>query len=90
MHSVIQDDFSERLLTGEYAVHHIFTGVGRRKLCEKYGFVVAVRPALHAEIHAHPASGYDAELRERCYHYWLEHIGTAEEFRKSFGATRWS
>lgn len=42
--SVIQDDLSVCIVTGStnVAIHHIFPGKGRRKLCEKYGFVVAL------------------------------------------------
>lgn len=85
LYSVIQSDFNERLLTGEYAVHHVFPGTGRRRRCEDYGFLVAIRPALHMEIHLNPLCGYDRMLREQCYQYWLEHIGDTEGFLDTFG-----
>ena len=83
--SVIQPDFEDLLATGEYAVHHVFPGIGRRKKCEKYGFLVALRPELHKEVHAHPNEGADKVLKDACRAYWLESIGTEENFRREFG-----
>ena len=82
--SVIQPEFEDLVLTGEYAVHHVFPGRNRRK-CERYGFLVALRPALHDEVHANPGGAVDTMLKDACRRYWIEHIGTEEEFRKEFG-----
>lgn len=88
LRSVIQDDFADRLLTGEYAVHHVFPGTGRRRCCEEYGFLVAIRPALHNEIHMHPGNTYDRLLREECYRYWIKHIGDPQSFIDIFGGIK--
>lgn len=82
--SVIQDDFQDRLLTGMFCIHHVFDGTGRRRKCEKYGFLVAITPEAHALIHAHPLSGYDLYLKQECQKYWEENIGTRQEFIKEF------
>lgn len=85
--SVIQEEFNDLLLTGNYAIHHVFPGNGRRKLCEKYGFLVAVRPEMHREIHDETAVGqYVSDVfRRECYEFYLEHIGTKEQFVAEFG-----
>lgn len=83
--SVIQPDFWELVQTGNYAVHHVFPGSGRRRKCEEYGFLVALRPALHMEVHMHPNTGADKVLKDACKAYWLEHYGTEQEFIEEFG-----
>lgn len=84
LRSVIQDDFNELLLTGEYCVHHVFPGVSRRRKCEEYGFLVALRPAMHWEIHNEPNGTIDSMLKDACKKYWVEHIGTLEDFQLEF------
>ena len=84
LYSVIQPDFKDLILTGEYAVHHVFPGYGRRRKCEKYGFLVALRPSLHSEVHANPNGTVSRMLKDECKKYWLENIGTEDEFRKEF------
>ena len=85
--SAIQPEFRDLILTGEYAVHHVFGGNGRRRICEKYGFLVAVRPAMHDEIHAKTAAGkyVDKVLKRQCYEYWRKSGGTDENFVSEFG-----
>lgn len=81
--SVIQPDFEDLLLTGEYAVHHVFPGRNRKK-CEKYGFLVALRPWQHEEVHRYPYGGANKSLQKMCLDYWIKNIGTEEEFRREF------
>lgn len=85
--SAIQDDFNDLLLTGNYVIHHVFSGSGRRKMCEKYGFLVAVRPEIHMEIHRETAVGQyiNDVFRRECYEYYMKHIGTKEQFIAEFG-----
>lgn len=85
LRSVIQPDFSDLLKTGKYAVHHVFPGTGRRRKCEKYGFLVALRPAAHEEVHRNPNTGMDKILKDACRTYWMKNYGTEEEFKKEFG-----
>lgn len=81
MLSVLQDDFEDLLATGYYAVHHVFPGIRNRKKCEKYGFVVALRPAEHDRIHRTNSREWKAAAEW----YWLDNIGTEGEFIKTFG-----
>lgn len=50
------------------AIHHVFPGVGRRKLCEKYGFIVPLEPSLHnmsdVSVHSNPNKGLDLQLKQ--------------------------
>lgn len=81
--SVLQPEFHDLLMTGSYAVHHVFPGRNRR-ICERYGFLVALRPAAHEEAHREPDGALMRFWQERAHEYWLENIGTEEEFRKEF------
>ncbi len=88
--SVIQDDLSVCFVSGStnVAVHHIFPGEGRRKLCEKYGFVVALEPRYHnmgsQSVHAAPNKGLDLKLKQTAQRYFEKHYGTRDEFTKLF------
>mgnify|MGYP006992791132 FL=1 len=88
--SVIQDDLSVCFISGSrnVAVHHIFPGKGRRKLCEKYGFVVALEPRYHNmssySVHAVPNAGIDLYLKQTAQRYFEKHYGTRAEFIKLF------
>ena len=83
LYSIIQPDFRDLILTGEYAVHHVFPGRNRKK-CEHYGFLVALRPWQHDEVHRHPNGVANRSFQKMCYDYWIENIGSADEFRKEF------
>lgn len=85
LRSVIQDDFDDALANGYYVVHHIFTGVQNRRKCEKYGFLVAIRPRLHDMVHREINEGWSLDWRQRCQRYWEENIGSREEFIREFG-----
>lgn len=82
--SVIQGDFSELIRTQHYAVHHIFPGVGRRRKCEKYGFMIAVIPSTHDLIHAEPNQGLDLWLKRSCQRWYESHVGSRAEFIDEF------
>ena len=82
--SVIQSDFADRLETGYFAIHHVFQGVNRRR-CERYGFLVALRPAEHEHAHAAANEGIQLSWKQQCQRYFEEHYGTREEFIKEFG-----
>ena len=77
------------MYTGKYGVerHHVFSHTPQeRKLCEKYGFVAPLRPDLHPNgVHRGKHAGeIDKDLRSRCREYYIEHYGTAEQFRQEF------
>lgn len=91
LRSVIQDDLSVCYVSKStnVAVHHIFPGTGRRKLCEKYGFIVALRPDYHNtsnySVHSLPNYGLDLVLKQTAQKYFEEHYGTRKEFISLFG-----
>lgn len=89
--SVIQADLSVCYVSKStnVAVHHIFPGKGRRKLCEKYGFIVALEPRYHNmssnSVHAVPNAGLDLQLKQTAQRYYEENYGTRQDFIKEFG-----
>lgn len=89
--SVIQDDLSicYASKSTNVAIHHIFPGNGRRKLCEKYGFIVALRPDYHNmssySVHALPNYGLDLVLKQAAQKYFEEHYGSRSDFISKFG-----
>lgn len=89
--SVIQKDLSICFVTGNpnVAVHHIFPGKGRRKLCEKYGFLVALEPRYHNmssySVHAVPNTGLDLQLKQTAQRYYEENYGSRKDFIREFG-----
>ena len=82
--SVIQADFATLLQDGEHCVHHVFPG-SRRKICEKYGFLVALDPEVHDFIHDHPNKFMDLMLKRECQHWYECHAGTRQDFIREFG-----
>lgn len=89
--SVLQDDLSTCFVTGStnVAIHHVFPGNGRRKKCERYGFVVALEPRYHNmsnySVHAVPNEGLDLQLKQLAQKYYEEHYGTRDQFINEFG-----
>jgi len=66
--------------------HHVFGGANK-KLSEKYGFIAPLRPDLHpngAQAGAN-AREIDIKLKRMCQNWYLEHIGTKEDFIREFG-----
>ena len=89
--SVLQDDLSVCFVTGSpnVAIHHIFPGTGRRRLCDKYGFVVALEPRYHNmssySVHAVPNAGLDLQFKQIAQQYFEGHYGTRDKFIRLFG-----
>ena len=89
--SVLTDDLQHCYVTGSstVAIHHVFPGTGRRKLCDKYGFVVPLDPALHnmssASVHSNPNTGLDLQLKQECQRYFEVHYGSRQKFIEVFG-----
>lgn len=89
--SVLQDDLTKCYVTGSnnVAIHHIFPGTGRRKKCEKYGFIVALEPRYHNmsnySVHAVPNAGLDLQLKQMAQGYFEAHIGSRRAFIEEFG-----
>lgn len=89
--SVLTDDLEHCYVTGSgnVAIHHVFPGTGRRKLCEDYGFIVPLEPGLHnmsgESVHRNPNTGLDLRLKQECQVYYEEHYGSRKEFISVFG-----
>ena len=87
--SILTDDLKHCMITGSSRVHihHVFPG-GRRKLSEKYGFIVPLCPELHNlsnhSVHMNPNKGLDLLLKQTCQEYFEAHIGTREDFISKF------
>ena len=88
--SIFTEDMEHCYFTGlpEPHIHHIFYG-SRRKLSEKYGFVIPLEPHLHiygkCSVHEYPNRGLDLRLKRIAQTYFEEHIGSREDFIKEFG-----
>lgn len=91
LNSVLQDDLTECFVTGSknVAIHHIFPGTGRRRICEEYGFVVALEPRYHNmsnySVHAVPNEGLDLQLKMMAQEYFESHYGERKDFIHLFG-----
>lgn len=59
-----------------------------KKPCEKYGFVIPLRPDLHPNgvfANRKYAKQIDAKLKTMAQEYYEEHYGTRDDFRREFG-----
>ena len=89
MESVIQHE-KQCIVCGSWNVedHHIFFGVAKRKLSEKYGLKVWLCPTHHRGtqgVHGRDGHKLDMELKQlgqKCFEY---HYGDREEFIRVFG-----
>lgn len=89
--SVLTEDMGHCYVTGstEVAIHHVFPGNGRRKLCEVYGFTVPLTPRLHnmsrESVHSNPNTGLDLRLKQECQTCFEAHYGSRKDFILHFG-----
>lgn len=92
--SVFTEDMDHCYFTGASPVerHHIFGGANR-KLSEKYGFVVPLRPDLHPNgamaTWSKQLNDLDIFLKRQSQIYYEKHYGTREDFRREFGRRSW-
>lgn len=92
--SVFTEDMDHCYFTGTAPVerHHIFGGANR-KLSEKYGFVVPLRPDLHPNgamaTWTKQLNDLDIYLKRQAQIYYEKHYGTREDFRREFGRRSW-
>ena len=86
--SCFTEDMDHCYFTGSAPVerHHIWGGNNRNN-CEKYGFVIPLRPDLHPNgVNAGKhAKEIDTYLKKMSQQYFEEHYGTREDFRRIFG-----
>lgn len=63
--------------------HHIFGGANK-SFSEKYDFIIPLRPDIHPNgASFNPPEEYkdiDTRLKDMARAYYIEHIGTEEEF----------
>lgn len=89
MKSIIQHE-RQCLVCGSWNIedHHIFFGVSKRKLSEKYGLKVWLCPTHHRGhqgVHGRDGHKLDKEIKQLGQKSFEYHYGTREEFIKIFG-----
>lgn len=89
--SVFTSDMNRCFFTGSPIVerHHVLSHTHKeRMLCEKYGFIIPLRPDLHPNgVHFKRTPEnlkIDGKLKAMCQRYYEEHIGTREEWMQEF------
>lgn len=87
--SIFTDDLKTCYISGTtYRVHphHVFGG-SRKALSEKYGFILPLTATLHegTKESIHENRAFDLDMKQQCYKYYLEHIGTKEDWLREFG-----
>ena len=66
--------------------HHIFFGVGNRKLSDKYGYVIRLCPDHHrGNCGVHFDRGLDLHFKRTAQKHFEEHHGSREDFIRVFG-----
>lgn len=90
--SILTDDMDSCYYTGSTTVerHHVYyrCGGGLKPICEKYGYVVPLRPDLHpngVQADIRYAKQIDLELKQLCQRDFEKKHGTREDFRRIFG-----
>ena len=63
--------------------HHIFMGPDR-DASEKHGLKLYLCFKHHEQVHMHPNTGLDKELKEMGQRYYLANIGCLDDFRAEF------
>ncbi len=90
--SIFTEDMDHCFYTGSNVVerHHIFYGMGggKKELCEKYGYVIPLRPDLHPNgVYAteYARTVLDLHLKQECQRDFEARHGTRDEFINKFG-----
>lgn len=91
--SVFTDDLDTCIITGRskkegaaVEIHHIF-GAANKAASERHGFIIPVVSEWHtlASYSLHQDMELNIYWKRKCQEYWLENIGTKEEFIAEFG-----
>lgn len=88
--SVFTEDMEHCYFTGTPYCHrhHIFYGT-RRKISERYGYVIPIAIYLHEmapnSVHESPNKELDLKLKRMAQKHFEEHHGSREDFREIFG-----
>lgn len=89
--SVFTDNMDACIFTGCNVVerHHIIGKTrGNKELCEKYGFIVPLRPDLHpngARADIRYSKQIDEHLKKMAQEYFESHYGNREDWMRLFG-----
>ena len=65
-------------------LHHVFMGSGRRKVSDRFNYVVPLCRKHHDEIHAHPNTGLDLWLKQKYQRQFETEYGSHESFIELF------
>ena len=67
--------------------HHVYEGIGRRKLSEKYGCWVWLCARHHnmSQLGVHFNHDLDERIKRVCQREWIKRYGTKDDFIKIFG-----
>ena len=86
--SIFTNDLNRCVIThtNPTHIHHIF-GASNKANSEKYGFLLPLSPEYHdmSDKGIHFNRDFDLCYKRKCQEYWLENIGTKEEFIRVFG-----
>ncbi len=91
-HSIFTKDLERCYITGtrksgvNVHIHHIFGGA-KKAASEKYGFLVPLRMDWHdmSDYAVHFNKELDLRFKEDCEHFFLENVGSKEDFINEFG-----
>ena len=66
--------------------HHIFGGTARRRISDRYGFIVPLCQYHHTgAAGVHRNRKFDLELKRQAQTYYEEHYGNRNAFINAFG-----
>lgn len=87
--SIFTNDLNRCFITGskhDVHIHHVF-GASNKKNSEIYGFIIPLDAEYHdmSDKGIHFDKEFDLKIKRQCQEYWLENIGSKEEFIKKFG-----
>lgn len=67
-------------------IHHIFGGTARRKISDRYGFVVPLCQEHHTgRTGVHQNRDLDLKLKREAQEYYEQHYGSRTDFIQEFG-----
>ena len=87
--SIFTDDMDHCFFTGSPTVerHHVFGSFNRAR-CEKYGFIIPLRPDLHPNgvfADGDKSRQVDIYAKQECQAWYELNIGSREDFIEEFG-----
>ena len=87
--SILTDDLEHSYLSGTptNVIHHIYGGNGRRKISERYGFIIPLTPKEHnmSDEAIHFNKPVDMMIKRKCQAKYESMGHTGEEFISIIG-----